>query len=81
MHVDGVTLVPARQGLCTIAGFEDGRVLVGTWKGLADTISNDAEHLLFWRQAAPCMVEHGVPNEAMSDERTRRWGRPSLAKR
>ncbi len=74
MYVDGVTLVPARNGLCTIAGFSDGRVSIGTWETLSETVANGGGRLLFWRQAAPCMVERGIVNPALRDERTRRWG-------
>lgn len=32
MFVHPVTLVPAKRGLCTIVGFEDGQVRIGTWE-------------------------------------------------
>jgi hypothetical protein len=74
MYVDGVTLLPAKSGLCTIACFADGRVLVGTWDSLSNTIASGTRHVLFWRQAAPCLVERGALNAALRDEQTRRWG-------
>lgn len=72
MFVDGVTLVPARRGLCTIAGFSDGSLVVGSWEQLSSELP--ARKLEFFRQAAPCMVEGGKPNPALADASTRRWG-------
>jgi len=74
MFVDGVTLVPARKGLCTVVGFSDGSVRVATWETAAAEIANASSSVLFWRQAAPCMVEGGKLNSALRDEKTRRWG-------
>lgn len=72
MFVDGVTLVPARNGLCTIAGFSDGSLAVGSWERIAADFS--AREVAFLRQAAPCMVEGGRTNPALADANTRRWG-------
>jgi hypothetical protein len=74
MFVNGVTLVPARKGLCTIVGFEGGGVRVGTWDAVAAEVSHAGSNVLFWRQAAPCMLEHGKLNPALRDTGTRRWG-------
>lgn len=74
MFVDGVTLVPPRNGLCTIVGLDDGHLLVGTWELVSGAVSEAGGHLLFWRQAAPCLVEHGDMNPALRDEGTHRWG-------
>jgi len=76
MHVDGVTLVPAKPHLCTILALEDGRLEVGSWRHLAE-LAEGAErdsNLVFWRQAAPCMYEGGQLNPALRDENVRNWG-------
>jgi hypothetical protein len=74
MFVDGVMLVPARAGLCTIVGFDDGSARVATWATAEAEISQTQARVSFWRQGAPCLVENGKPNPALRDEGTRRWG-------
>lgn len=74
MYVGGVTLAPARGGLCTIAGFDDGEIRIGTWERLAPVIATGAPAVTFWRQAAPCMVEDGALHPGLRDQETRQWG-------
>jgi hypothetical protein len=74
MFVDGVTLVPARKGLCTVVGFEDGSLRIGTWENVAEEVANPRVQVRFYRQAAPCMAEGGKLNSALRDENTRNWG-------
>jgi hypothetical protein len=74
MFVNGVTLVPARKGLCTVVGFEDGSLRIGTWEKLAEEVAQPRAPVRFYRQAAPCMAEGGKLNPALRDEETRNWG-------
>jgi hypothetical protein len=74
MFVDGVTLVPPRPRLCTIAGFADGTVRIGTWEALALDLSTPRAPVRFWRQAAPCLVEGGKLHPGLRDRTTQRWG-------
>jgi hypothetical protein len=75
MSVDGVTLVPPQARLCTIVGLSDA-VRIGSWKSLqADVRRTEREgQLVFWRQAAPCILEGGVLNPLLRDENVRNWG-------
>jgi len=70
MHVDGVTLVSPRSHLCTLMGFEDGSLLIGTWKALEGEVQRAelAARLAFWRQGAPCMYEADVLNARLQDD-------------
>lgn len=74
MFVEGVPLLPARGGLCTIVGFESGEVRIGTWERLAHSLTAPASAVDFWRQAAPCLVEDRALNPGLRDESTRQWG-------
>ena len=70
MHVDGVTLIAARDTACTIAARKNGALIVATWKSLRD----QAPDLVWWRQTPPCLVEDGKMHPALRDESERRWG-------
>lgn len=75
MRVDGVTLVPPQPQLCTVLGLRDA-VRVGSWRALggeAERAERDGQ-LLFWRQAAPCMLQRGVLHPLLGDENVRNWG-------
>lgn len=74
MFVDGVTLAPPLPSLCTLIGFEDERLVIGTWKNLVGALSDPARSVRFWRQAAPCMYEDGVLNPLLRNEDVRDWG-------
>jgi hypothetical protein len=68
MRVEGTTLVPAREGLCTIAAGADGSLSVGPWNSAA------VDGALWWRQTARCLVEDGVRHPDLIQELTRSWG-------
>lgn len=70
MRVDGVTLLPPRDHLCTIAAYNNGSIRIGTWRSLAET----AADMVWWRQAAPCMYEAGKLHPGLLVERNRNWG-------
>lgn len=67
--VDGVTLVPARDDLCTVLARPDGSLELGTWR----TLENGG-FATFFRQSARCLVENGVRHPALAVELTASWG-------
>jgi hypothetical protein len=69
MMVDGVELLPARPGLCTVAGNGDGSLRIATWNDAAPFVG-----ALFWRQTPPCMVEDGRMHPGLRDENAKTWG-------
>lgn len=76
MFVDGVTLVLPRAMLCTVIGYEGGRLDIGSWKSLDTELSEALREgrVRFWRQAAPCMYERGQLNALLRDEGVKNWG-------
>jgi hypothetical protein len=70
MMVDGVTLLPPRTDMCTVAGYEDGTLQIGTYARL------DAQSLkpLWYRQSPRCMVEQGTLHPGLRDPNARGWG-------
>lgn len=68
MGVGGTTLVSAKDDLCTIAGYEEGRVRVASWQALAGTDP------IWWRQTARCLVENGKRHPRLVQELTTSWG-------
>jgi hypothetical protein len=70
MRTGGVTLLPPRNDVCTIAGFADGTLRIGTWSVLTEL----AEAPVWFRQTPPCMVEAGRLHRGLSVEKNRNWG-------
>jgi hypothetical protein len=70
MKVDGVTLLPPRDRGCTVAGYADESVRIGTWTALADT----SAEMTFWRQTPSCIVENGNLNPGLVNEESISWG-------
>jgi hypothetical protein len=70
MRVDGVTLLPARSDMCTVAGFTDGTVQIGTYTRLAAL----AQKPSWYRQSPRCMVEDGTLNPRLRDPNAKGWG-------
>jgi hypothetical protein len=70
MMVDGVTLVPPRVDMCTIAGYEDGSLQVGTYSRL-DAMPRRP---VWYRQSPRCMVEQGALHPGLRDPNSRGWG-------
>jgi hypothetical protein len=70
MFVDGVTLLPPRQELCTVAGYGDGTLRIGTYSKL--TLA--APGPLWYRQTARCMLEDGALHPGLRDATARGWG-------
>jgi hypothetical protein len=70
MRVDGVTLVRPRGTLCSIAGYDDGRIRVRVHSDLAPS----EDRMVWLRQAPPCMVQDGRLHPGLADPEARSWG-------
>lgn len=67
MRVDGVTLAPPKPHSCTIAMYESGRLVIGTFSGLPDV-----DQMVWFRQTPRCMVEAGVRHPRLANSKS--WG-------
>lgn len=67
MRTSGVTLVPAKAGVCTVARYSDGTLRIGTWETLPQREAID-----WFRQTPGCMVEGGVVNPKLGGSKS--WG-------
>jgi hypothetical protein len=70
MMVNGITIVPPRAEMCSIFGYEDGALQIGTHSRLAAQPEKPA----WFRQTARCMVEHGSLHPGLRDPNARGWG-------
>lgn len=70
MMVDGVTIVPPRVDMCTVAGYEDGSLQIGTYSRL----NAMAQKPIWYRQSPRCMVEQGSLHPGLRDPNARGWG-------
>lgn len=70
MMVDGVTLVPPRTDMCTVAGYEDGSLQIGTYSRLNAL----PQKPMWYRQSPRCMVEQGSLHPGLRDPNARGWG-------
>lgn len=70
MLVDGVLLLPPRPDMCTIAGYVDGTLQIGTYSRLVA----QAQKPLWFRQTPRCMVERGALHAWLRDTNSRGWG-------
>jgi len=68
--VNSVTYLAARPQGCTIVGYRDDTLRVGTWKDLAAT-END---MRFYRQTPPCLVQDGKIHPGSQVEENTNWG-------
>jgi hypothetical protein len=68
--IDGVTLIPPRDGFGTVAIYKDGKVLLGAW----GTDITASPHLVAWRQNGPLIIQNGQinPHTAVTDPQV--WG-------
>ena len=68
--LDGVTLIPPRDGFGTVAIYDDGTVRLSDW-GKDITPSS---HLIAWRQNGPLVIQDGQinPHTAVNDPQV--WG-------
>jgi hypothetical protein len=70
MMVSGVTLLPPRADMCSVFGYEDGSLQIGTHARLAAQPEKPA----WFRQTARCMVEDGALHPRLRDPNARGWG-------
>lgn len=70
MLVDGVLLLPARDDMCTVAGYEDGSLQIGTYTRLLA----QPQKPVWFRQSPRCMVEQGALHPGLRDANARGWG-------
>ena len=68
--VNGITVLPPRQGLGTVAIYADGRVQLGEW-GTDITASPD---ISVWRQNGPLLIHDGQINPHTADNAPQDWG-------
>lgn len=70
MMVGGVTIVPPRADMCSVFGYEDGSLQIGTYSRLAA----QPEKPVWYRQTPRCMVERGSLHPNLRDPNARGWG-------
>jgi hypothetical protein len=68
--VDGVAVLPPKDGLGTVGIYQDGRLRIGAWG--ADIRS--APTLSAWRQNGPLVIQHGQINPHTADIQSPDWG-------
>jgi hypothetical protein len=71
MKVDGIEILAARTGLCTVWADADGALGIGTWTKDSPRARAEAR---WWRQTPPCMVENGKLHPGLENESTKLWG-------
>jgi hypothetical protein len=67
---NGVAVLPPRDGLATVAMYDDGQVRLGAWG--RDIITDT--HLVSWRQNGPLLVDNGQINPETTVGLPRDWG-------
>lgn len=68
--VNGVTVLPPRKGLGTVAIYDDGRVRIGAWGADITT----SPHIAAWRQNGPLIIHDGQINPHTADYAPWDWG-------
>jgi hypothetical protein len=68
--LNGVTLIPPRDGFGTVAIYDDGTVRLGAW----GTDITPSQHMVAWRQNGPLIIQNGQinPHTAVTDPKV--WG-------
>jgi hypothetical protein len=67
---DGITVLPPKDGLGTVAIYQDGKVAMGSW---GDDIV-DSPDLAAWRQNGPLVIQDGQINPRVYNNSPRDWG-------
>ena len=70
MKIDGVTLVKARDKVCTVAAYKDDSLRIGSWPNLA---ASEAD-MVWFRQGPTCMYEEGTIHPGLAVDGNARWG-------
>jgi hypothetical protein len=68
--VDGVTVLPPRQDLGTVAIYADGHVALGAW----GTDFGASPDMVAWRQNGPLLIRHGVAADPATTDTPAVWG-------
>jgi len=68
--IDGVTVLPPRDGFGTIALYQDGQIRIGAWG--ADI--QQSPGMVAWRQNGPLIIDHGSVNPHTADQTSQDWG-------
>jgi hypothetical protein len=68
--VNGIVVIPPKDGFGTIALYKDGRLRIGAW-GSDITPTPD---ILFWRQNGPLLVQGGQVNPRTYNQSIQDWG-------
>ncbi len=70
MMVDGVTLLAPKDGLATVAVYQDGHIRIGAW----GTDIQPTPDLIAFRQNCPPLIEAGQVNPALYYNNRADWG-------
>jgi hypothetical protein len=68
--LDGVTVVPPRDGFGTIALYQNGRIQIGAWG--TDIVTSTG--MVAWRQNGPLLIDHGAINPHTANQTSQDWG-------
>jgi hypothetical protein len=70
MMVNGLTLVQPKEGIATVALYQDGHVQIGVWgKDI-----NQSPDVIAYRQNCPPLLEEGRTNPELSSNNRKAWG-------
>lgn len=67
---NGIIVVPARDGLGTVALYGDGQVRLGAW----GTDISPSPDMVAWRQNGPLIIHNGQINPHIADTAPQDWG-------
>lgn len=68
--LDGVTLIPPRDGFGTVVFFDNGKVSLGAWgRDITST-----SHMIAWRQNGPLIIQYGQINPLTTVTDPKVWG-------
>ncbi len=68
--VDGVTVLPPREDLGTVAIYADGHVALGAW----GTDFGATPDMIAWRQNGPLLIRHGMAADPATTDTPAVWG-------
>jgi hypothetical protein len=70
MMADGITLLPPKPGIATVALYQDGQIRIGAW----GTDIVQTPDLIAFRQNCPPLIEAGQVNPALYQNNRSAWG-------
>ena len=68
--VNGTAVVPPRDGMATVAFYDDGHITLGEW----DPAVLSSTHIITWRQNGPLVIQDGQINPHTADTAPQDWG-------